>query len=119
MLERNRLQPPRPTPRGPAAAQTPALPAAGAAGASGWLDAEASRIGGLFTSADDFDATGILSGVDPCESRYWWMPELFDAPATDAVDRAAPAGIPAAGPVAGQFAVQATRRTGSRSTAAA
>jgi hypothetical protein len=29
-----------------------------------------------FTSAEDFDATGILAGVDPCESRYWWLPEL-------------------------------------------
>jgi len=29
-----------------------------------------------FISAEDFDATGILAGVDPCESRYWWMPEL-------------------------------------------
>lgn len=29
-----------------------------------------------FVSAEDFDGTGILAGVDPCESRYWWMPEL-------------------------------------------
>jgi len=29
-----------------------------------------------FVSAEDFDATGILAGMDPCESRYWWMPEL-------------------------------------------
>jgi hypothetical protein len=30
----------------------------------------------LLVSADDYDLTGILTGVDPCESRYWWMPEL-------------------------------------------
>lgn len=29
-----------------------------------------------FVSAEDFDRTGILTGVDPCESRYWWGPEL-------------------------------------------
>lgn len=29
-----------------------------------------------FVGAADFDGTGILAGVDPCESRYWWMPEL-------------------------------------------
>ena len=29
-----------------------------------------------FVSAEDFDPTGVLAGVDPCESRYWWMPEL-------------------------------------------
>lgn len=27
-------------------------------------------------SAEDFDVTGLLAGMDPCESRYWWMPEL-------------------------------------------
>jgi hypothetical protein len=32
---------------------------------------------GRFVSAEDFDATGILAGVDPCESRYWWVPELY------------------------------------------
>lgn len=40
----------------------------------------ADRAGGVdFLSADDFDATGILVGVDPCASAYWWMPELHDA----------------------------------------
>lgn len=29
-----------------------------------------------FLSAEDFDPTGILVGVDACASRYWWMPEL-------------------------------------------
>lgn len=33
-------------------------------------------VGMLHPSAEDFDATGILRGIDPCESRYWWMPEL-------------------------------------------
>jgi hypothetical protein len=27
-------------------------------------------------SAEDFDDTGILVGVDPCASSYWWTPEL-------------------------------------------
>lgn len=38
------------------------------------------RTGGAtptFVSAEDFDQTGILTGVDPCESRYWWMQELY------------------------------------------
>lgn len=61
MLERNRLQPPRPSEPSPTA---------------GWTDAPAGA-GGMFASAEDYDATGILAGVDPCESRYWWMPELF------------------------------------------
>lgn len=29
-----------------------------------------------FLSAEDFDGTGILAGMDPCASSYWWMPEL-------------------------------------------
>ena len=29
-----------------------------------------------FLSAEDFDHTGILTGVDPYASSYWWMPEL-------------------------------------------
>jgi hypothetical protein len=32
---------------------------------------------GSFVSAEDFDGTGVLAGVDPCESRYWWIPELL------------------------------------------
>lgn len=37
---------------------------------------------GCLISAEDYDPTGILAGVDPCESRYWWMPELHsDRPA--------------------------------------
>ncbi|MFM1903213.1 MAG: hypothetical protein RLZZ440_1113 [Planctomycetota bacterium] len=63
MLRPNPLQPPRPFfPDAPVESPRQ-LPAAGAADA--------------FVSAQDFDRTGILTGVDPCESRYWWMPELY------------------------------------------
>ena len=51
------------------------------AGQAAWeetVTAESSR----FLSADDFEGTGILAGVDPCESRYWWIPELL-APEDD------------------------------------
>ncbi|MFN5756677.1 MAG: hypothetical protein ACK54F_03145 [Planctomycetia bacterium] len=68
-----------------------------------------------FVSAEDFDATGILTGVDACASSYWWMPELYG---------------PDAGPARIQVRLvenaavqperdQATRRTTSRTTAAA
>jgi len=30
----------------------------------------------LFLTAEDFDITGILIGVDACASRYWWVPAL-------------------------------------------
>jgi hypothetical protein len=30
-----------------------------------------------FLTAEDFDGTGIMVGVDVSESRYWWMPELY------------------------------------------
>ena len=29
-----------------------------------------------FFSASAFDATGILVGLDPAASSYWWLPEL-------------------------------------------
>ena len=87
MLQRNPLQPPRPF-----ALPTPARDARTAVGVG-------------FVSAEDFDATGVLTGVDPCESRYWWMPELY-GPDPAAADAAADLG-------------QATRRTASRTTAAA
>lgn len=58
-----------------------------------------------FVSAEDFDVTGMLTGVDPCESRYWWMPELYGP---DAAADHVPADLG-----------QATRRTPSRTTAAA
>ena len=92
-----------------------------------WSDGE--RGGGLFASAEDYDATGILAGVDPCESRYWWMPDLFAAPPAAPVLTAVD-GLPLVGTATageGPEAVverlrragQATRRNGSRSTAAA
>jgi hypothetical protein len=100
MLDRNRMQPP-PSP----------------ASQASWCDWSGSACGGLFASAEDYDATGILAGVDPCESRYWWMPEMHATPALS--------GQPAvAGGHAGILeralrAAHAARRTGSRSTAAA
>jgi hypothetical protein len=66
MLQKNPLQPPLPAadPIPTAERMTPpALP---------------------FVSAEDFDRTGILTGVDPCESRYWWIPDI-DEPQRDSV----------------------------------
>ena len=60
MLQINPLAPPRP-------------PRPGAADARA-IAHERTRTS--FVSAEDFDDTGILAGVDPCESRYWWLPEL-------------------------------------------
>jgi hypothetical protein len=48
--------------------------------------------GGPFLSADDFDRTGILAGVDPCDSRYWWLPDLHEP--TTAQGLAPPTGRP-------------------------
>jgi hypothetical protein len=122
MLERNRLQPPRPS----APSQT-----------AGEFDGPMAGYGGLFASAEDYDCTGILAGVDPCESRYWWMPELYTSPTaspTGATESAlsavatAPALETADDSSGGQRsgllgrllrAGQAARRTPSRSTAAA
>lgn len=68
-----------------------------------------------FVSAEDFDATGILTGVDACASSYWWMPELYGPVSATAFTpvRLAEnaAGLPDRD--------QATRRTASRTTAAA
>lgn len=67
-----------------------------------------------FVSAEDFDATGILTGVDACASSYWWMPELYGP------DAAAPVQVRLAESLAGRpNRDQATRRTASRTTAAA
>lgn len=119
MLERNRLQPPRPS----APPQT-----------AGWCDGFPGTCGGLFASAEDYDATGILAGVDPCESRYWWMPELFSSlastgersaasspePLTAGAEEAAGNGQRRSGLAERLLrAGQAARRAGSRSTAAA
>jgi hypothetical protein len=144
MLERNRLQPPRPS----APSQT-----------NGWSDVPSSSspssysppshipawdglpgaCAGLFASAEDYDATGILTGVDPSESCYWWMPELYtSAPAQAQAQAPAQSTAAIAAESAGETdsmvrrsgirsglterlrrSGQATRRSGSRSTAAA
>lgn len=70
MLQKNPLCPPNP-PRGRPAPEP-------------GVRAEA-----LFVSAEDFDRTGILAGVDPCESRYWWVPDLPSGVPGDAVGQAA------------------------------
>lgn len=59
MLRINPLQPPRPF---TALAAPASLPA--------------SR-GPAFVVVEDYDSTGIMAGVDPSESRYWWLPELY------------------------------------------
>lgn len=98
MLQKNPLCPPVPS-QPPRATQSVAAAAASAEG--------------RFVSADDFDATGVLAGMDPSESRYWWMPELYGPDADAAV-----AGRPLADALA-RGPHQATRRSTSRSTAAA
>jgi hypothetical protein len=80
----------------------------------------------MFASAGDYDATGILAGVDPCESRYWWMPELH-ATASSLARQAET--TPAAEPAMAErrpgllerllSGRQAASRSGSRTTAAA
>ena len=69
MLRTNPLNPPRPF--------RSAAPAA-AASAGLAIDGEPG-----FLSAEAFDATEILRGLDPAEPNYWWMPELYgpDLPA--------------------------------------
>lgn len=62
MLRQNPLQPPRPI--------APAPKPAADRPSAGRIDPH--------LSAEDFDGTGILRGIDPCESRYWWMPELYE-----------------------------------------
>jgi hypothetical protein len=68
-----------------------------------------------FVSAEDFDVTGVLAGMDPCESCYWWMPELH-------TQRTAAAPIRAGGRVGGMppgAGHQAAARTDEPTTAAA
>ena len=69
MLRPNPELPPRPSPT------TPACPAA----AVGVRRPAGTESPGWW-SAEDFDATGILAGIDPCESRYWWIAELHHEP---------------------------------------
>jgi hypothetical protein len=58
-------------------------------------------------SAEDFDATGILTGVDLCASSYWWVPELHATTTADATTALL------------QAPAHATARTSPRTTAAA
>ena len=90
MLRKNPLQPPRPFAATASRADNPAE----------------ERWGG-FVTAEDFDGTGIMTGVDPSESRYWWMPELYGPDSLAAVDAAA------------EPLTQATSRPGSWPAAAA
>ena len=55
MLERSRLHPPRDF--------QPAV-------ATSTASAAATPADRLFVSAEDFDGTGILAGIDPCASNY-------------------------------------------------
>jgi hypothetical protein len=89
MLRKNPLQPPRPF---SAARQVPA-------------NGDDDGLGRGFVTPEDFDRTGILTGMDPSEPRYWWIPELHGH-------------ADAAGPLA-PSADQATSRAGSRTVAAA
>lgn len=120
-LERNRMQPTRPTAISQPAPGSGDIP--GPTGGRGpTLSTDEPAVDLPFASAEDFDVTGILLGVDPCESCYWWMPELYAMPALGAPaataepslreDGGEPGGRLLRGP-------QAARTSGSRSTAAA
>jgi hypothetical protein len=91
MLRTNPLQPPRPfSPGGKAFGMGPVARAA---------------VAGLgFVTPEDFDATGILRGVDPSEPQYWWMPDIYG---------------PADSPAAAGEGAQATSRSPDRTVAAA
>lgn len=69
-----------------------------------------------FLTADDFDATGILAGVDTCASSYWWVAELQSASADTVAPLADVGGTPQAVPPSRH---QAARRSASRSSTAA
>jgi hypothetical protein len=97
MLQKNPLCPP-----------VPCQPSRGSASQSRFETASE-----RFVSAEDFDATGVLSGVDPCESRYWWMPELYGPDGAAESARSPLAELLARGPR------QATSRSTPRPTAAA
>lgn len=114
MLQKNQLQPPR----------TSDLPGAGRRlQDAGRIPAEAGGDGQGFVSAEDFDCTGILAGIDPCASSYWWMPELHGQIRSDWPEPTAAAGIDAVTTDLRDAAraghPQATQRAGSRTTAAA
>lgn len=127
MLEQNQIgQKPRRNRRASLAIQS-------AADASGIPSSAAQRgLPWAFASAEDYDGTGILAGVDLSASLYWWMPDLYTSPAPDAADAGSLAPAPVAAGPAAPVAVttadtmersprggQAARRPGSPSTAAA
>lgn len=96
MLQKNPLLPPRPYVARPDRA-------------------DGARTAGTgFISAEEFDLTGILTGVDPYESRYWWLPELHGEPGRSTGDLAA-----AAAAWRRLETAQAARRSASRPTFAA
>jgi hypothetical protein len=115
MLQKNQLQPPR----------TSELPGVGRRRQdAARIPAEADGDGQGFVSAEDFDCTGILAGIDPCASSYWWMPELHGQDRSDRPEpTAATAGLGAVTSDLRDAAraghPQATQRAGSRTTAAA
>ncbi len=84
----------------------------------------AETLGPIFLSAEDFDATGILAGVEPCASNYWWIPELHigmpsgGVPTDSAVVSAGVISQTATGRPAAPLLAHAARRTSRRSTAA-
>lgn len=92
MLRINPLQPPRPFMAGPARAAVGPI------------------VRSSFITAEDYDSTGIMAGVDPSESRYWWLPELYGPE---------PAPTASQVPVRISQAAQATSRAGERTAAAA
>lgn len=76
MLQKNPLCPP-----------LPQLPSRVAGDGAGNLPSRSRP----FIAPEDFDATGILAGMDACESRYWWLPELHADAADQATSRDATA----------------------------
>ncbi len=66
--------------------------------------------GPAFVAADDYDSTGIMAGVDPSESRYWWLPELYGPETCRTESR--PTGV-------ASHPAQATSRTGEPTATAA
>ena len=117
MLEKNRLQPPPCFEAFEAKCRVPE---------SARVTATVSGDGPGFVSAEDFDCTGILAGIDPCASSYWWMPELHGP--TGSGSLAEPAPSAAGGTVKAAAGLlesalrgpaHATQRTTSRTTAAA
>jgi len=110
MLAKNRLQPPRPASLLPPVAKGPSLPTRHTP------EADEGPVGEGFVSAEDFDSTGLFTGVDPCASSYWWMPELQ----VDALPLQPATGTIAAGRTETRLIhAQATSRSDSRTPAAA